>query len=609
MPEPVYIIGIDLGTTNTVVAYCEARLEDTKPAEIRIFKVPQLVGPGSVAERETFPSFLLLPGPDDVPEGGLSLPWDTQNSVAIGEFARDRGAEISHRLIVSAKSWLCHANIDRRQRILPWDGPEDSRKLSPVEASAAILNHVKDSWNHAMARDDERLRVENQEVFITVPASFDAVARDLTVKAAELAGFPTATLLEEPQAAFYAWLDTQQEAWRDQVRVGDRILVADIGGGTTDFSLIQVSEEGGSLSLERIAVGNHLLVGGDNMDLSLAYAIAARLAANGQKLDAYQMRGLCHSCRSAKEHLLQQDGVDRWPVAVLGRGSRLIGGTIKTEMNRTDVEEILTNGFFPVCDITAKPREERRSGMRELGLVYAADPAVTHHLAQFLRQSSTSRAGSQQESLVIPSAVLFNGGVMKAGGLRRRVLDLLASWSEGQESPRPREIASRDFDLAVAKGAVYYGLARQGRGIRIRSGLSKTYYIGIEAAMPAVPGVPTPVKALCVAPFGMEEGADTRIHDREFGLVVGEPVRFDFLGSNTRHQDEIGDVVEDWAGDIEPVATLETLIEGEEGAVIPVTLESRVTEVGTLEVWCAARETDQRFKLEFNVREKGSCEI
>jgi hypothetical protein len=602
MSEPVYIIGIDLGTTNTVVAYCEARIEDGTPAGIRIFQVPQLVGPGSVGEKETLPSFLFLPGPGDVPEGGLALPWDRDTAAAIGEFARERGAEIPHRLIASAKSWLCHAGIDRHRALLPWDGREDVRKLSPVEASAAILKHIKDSWNHVMARDDDQLRLERQAVFLTVPASFDAVARDLTIQAADMAGYPTATLLEEPQAAFYAWLDAQQERWRDQVTVGDRILVADIGGGTTDFSLIEVSEESGSLALERIAVGNHLLVGGDNMDLSLAYAVAARLAQNGQKLDAYQMRGLCHGCRSAKEHLLQEAGVDCWPVAVLGRGSRLIGNTIKTEIHRADVEAILTDGFFPLCDISAEPREETRSGMRELGLVYASDPAITHHLARFLRQSPSSAAGSQ-EGLIVPSAVLFNGGVMKAKGLRRRVLDLLGSWSEGLESPRPREMATRDFDLAVAKGAVYYGLARQGRGIRIRSGLSKTYYIGIEAAMPAVPGVPTPVKALCVAPFGMEEGTLAQIPEREFGLVVGQAVRFDFLGSNTRHQDEIGDVVEDWAGDIDPVATLETVIEGEGGSVVPVTLESKATEVGTLELWCAPRETDQRFKLEFNVRE------
>lgn len=603
MSEPAYIIGIDLGTTNSVVACSKIPVYEFDEPAIHIFKVPQLVGPGSITEREILPSFLLLPGPDDVPQGGLELPWDKNNSVAVGEFARDRGAEIPLRLIASTKSWLCHAGVDRNQAILPWESPEDGRKLSPVEASAAILKHIRDSWDFVMAMEDDSLRLENQEVFLTVPASFDAVARDLTVKAAEIAGFPKSTLLEEPQAAFYAWLNSARGGWRDQVRVGDRILVADVGGGTTDFSLIEVSQEEGGLTLERVAVGDHLLVGGDNMDLSLAYAVASRLGAKGQKLDAYQMRGLCHSCRSAKERLFSEEGVDAWPVTVLGRGSRLIGNTIKTELKREDVEEILINGFFPLCDNRMHPREHRRTGMRELGLSYAADPAITHHLAHFLRQRHAANAGTGETDFVCPTAVLFNGGVMKAGGLRRRVFDLLSSWSDSEEQPRPREIETLDFDLAVAKGAVYYGLARRGRGIRIRSGLSKTYYIGVEAAIPAVPGIPIPVKALCVAPFGMEEGAEAQIPNKEFGLVVGEPVKFDFLGSNTRHHDAVGTVVDDWEGEIEPVATLETHLEGEVGTIVPVTLEIKVTEVGTLELWCVARGTDRRFKLEFNVRE------
>jgi len=550
------------------------------------------------------PSFLFLPGPHDLPEGSLELPWDKRNSLAVGEFARDRGAEIPLRLIASAKSWLCHAGVDRNGAILPWEAPEDSRKLSPVEASAAILKHVKDSWDYAMARDDEGLRLEYQEVFLTVPASFDPVARDLTVKAAEMAGFPKSTLLEEPQAAFYAWLNAAKEGWRDRVKVGDRVLVADVGGGTTDFSLIEVSQKEGGLTLERVAVGDHLLVGGDNMDLTLAYTVASGLAAKGQKLDAYQMRALCHRCRSAKERLFSEEGIDVWPLTVLGRGSRLIGNTIKTELKREDVEEVLTNGFFPECDKTAGPRDQLRTGMREMGLSYTSDPAITHHLARFLRQLGSGDAGAGEKDFVCPAAILFNGGVMKAGGLRRRVLDLLSSWADSDGKPRPLGIETRDFDLAVAKGAVYYGLARRGRGVRIRSGLSKTYYIGIEAAMPAVPGIPAPVKALCVAPFGMEEGAEARIPDKVFGLVVGEPVRFDFLGSSIRRHDAMGTVVEDWGGEIESVATLETRLEGKAGAIVPVTLEIKVTEVGTLELWAAVRDTDRRFKLEFNVRER-----
>ena len=602
--EPVYIIGIDLGTTNSVVAYTEAQADEYDTPDIRIFEVPQLVAPGSIGKSESLSSFILLPGPHDVPEGGLELPWDNKSSLAVGAFARDRGAEIPLRLIASTKSWLCHTGVDRNEAILPWGAPEDSQKLSPVAASATILRYIKDSWDYVMAKDDDRLRFENQEIFLTVPASFDAVARNLTVEAAEIAGFPKSTLLEEPQAAFYAWINTTRGKWRDRVTVDDKILVADVGGGTTDLSLIEVSEEEGGLILERVAVGKHLLVGGDNMDLSLAYAVAGRMAAKGQKLDAYQMRGLCHGCRSAKEHLFSGEGIDAYPVTILGRGSKLIGGTLKTELKRNDVEEVLTNGFFPKCDTTIQPQDQPRTGMRELGLSYTSDPAITHHLARFLRNQKSADEKTADSNFVCPTAVLFNGGVMKAGGLRSRVLDLLSSWADKEKQPGPREIETREFDLAVAKGAAYYGLARRGKGVRIRSGLSKTYYIGIEAALPAVPGIPTPIKALCVAPFGMEEGTEAEIPEREFGLVVGEPVRFDFLGSNIRHHDDMGTVVEDWRGEIEQVTTLETNLEGEAGAIVPVTLEIKVTEVGTLELWCVSREDQKKYRLEFNVRER-----
>ena len=599
-PDATYVVGIDLGTTNSVVAYTEARADDEKEPNIRIFKIPQLVAAGSLGESDVLPSFLLLPGPHDVPEDALALPWDTESHMAVGTFARDRGAEIPMRMIASAKSWLCHTGVDRNKPILPWGGPDDREKLSPVEASAAILGHIRNSWNYAFARDDSRLRLEYQDIFLTVPASFDAVARNLTVEAAEMAGLDKATLLEEPQAAFYAWIDQTRGEWRRKVRVGDLIMVADVGGGTTDLSLIKVTETGGELNLERVSVGKHLLVGGDNMDLTLAYAVAGNMAAQGRKLDAHQMRGLSYGCRSAKEHLFTDENAESYPITILGRGSRLIGGVIKTQLTRTQVESVLKEGFFPACDKNARPKEARLTGMREMGLHYASDPAITHHLAQFLNQQDTT-AG---DTFVSPTAILFNGGVMKAEGLRRKILEILSSWTNDAGAPSPREIESRDFDLAVARGAAYYGLARKGKGIRIRSGLAKTYYIGVEASMPAVPGVPAPVKALCVAPFGMEEGSQAAIPRKEFGLVVGEPVKFDFLGSDTRRHDAMGTVAEDWGGEIVPITTLETRLEGETGTLIPVTLETRITEVGTLELWCVSQADHHKFKLEFNVREK-----
>ncbi len=600
MSDPSFIVGIDLGTTNSVVAYTEITREEKDNYPIHTFKIPQLVGPGSFGELEALPSFVLLPGPYDVPEGGLALPWDAEPSLAVGEYARSRGSEIPDRLISSTKSWLCHTGVDRKKAILPWEGTEDQPRLSPVEASAAVLKHIKEAWNHVMARSDADFRLENQEVFLTVPASFDAVARNLTVEAAELAGLYHVTLLEEPQAAFYAWIDASKGNWRDLVKVGDVILVVDVGGGTSDFSLIRVSEEQGEMALERIAVGEHLLVGGDNMDLTLAYALVHRMRSEGKKLNARQIQGLTHGCRSAKEHLLKDESLDAYPVTILGSGSSLIGGTIKTELTRSEIEEVLTNGFFPRCDHNARPETQRRMGMREMGLAYASDPAITRHLAHFLLQQQSSETVPVD---VKPTVVLFNGGVMKAKALRGRVIDILASWAQDGEPAAIREIRNRDFDTAVARGAAYCGLARRGRGIRIRGGLAGSYYIGVEAAIPAVPGMPTPMKALCVAPFGMEEGTEAEIPQKEFGLVVGEPVKFDFLGSRTRRQDQAGMVVEDWEGEIEEITTLETELEGEEGALLPVTLQVRVTEVGTLELWCVAGR-DQRYKLEFNVREK-----
>jgi len=601
-PDQKYIIGIDLGTTNSVVAYTEAEINETETPEIHIFKIPQLVGAGSIGEREFLPSFLLLPGLHDIAKGELSVPWDEEISLAVGEYARDRGAEIPQYLISSTKSWLCHTGVDRNKPVLPREGKEGQPKLSPVEAQAAILKHIKEAWNYVMAQENVSLRMENQEIFLTVPASFDVVARNLTVEAAEMAGLSQVTLLEEPQSAFYAWIDASGDKWRDNVKVGDMILVVDIGGGTSDFSLIRVSEEEGEMALERIAVGDHLLVGGDNMDLTLAYVVAGRMASQGQKLSSYQMRGLCHGCRTAKEHILDKGDVSH-PVTILGRGSSIIGGTIKTELTHEDVENTLTNGFFPVCASSDLPVKQRRTGMKELGLSYTSDPALTHHLARFLSQQEQPGAETEMK-MVCPTAVLFNGGVMKAQSLRNRVLDVLSSWT-GKEGRKPvREIKKNDFDLAVARGAVYYGLARRGKGIRIRSGLARTYYIGVEAAIPSVPGIPTPIKALCVAPFGMEEGTEAALPEKEFGLVTGEPVKFDFLGSNTRHHDIIGTVVDDWEGEIEEITTLETSLEGEAGTIIPVTLEVKITEVGALEVWCVSREDGQRFKLEFNVREK-----
>lgn len=600
MKDPEYIIGIDLGTTHCVLAYTPVRPAGEEQP-IGIFSVPQVVNPGEVKGQPLLPSFLLLPGPHDLPPESLALPWNAQVEFTVGEFARQRGAEIPQRLVSSAKSWLCHPGVDRSEPILPWDSPAEVRRVSPVEASARFLRHLHEAWDHVIAKEDRPARLAEQEIYLTVPASFDAVARELTVQAAKKAGLEKMTLLEEPQAAFYAWIDALGERWRGEVRVGDLILVCDIGGGTTDFSLIQVTEEKGELALNRLAVGDHLLLGGDNMDLTLAYAIQAKLAKKNIKLDSWQFRALWQSCRRAKERLLLDPNHQAEPVVILGRGTSLIGGTIRTELSREEVEDILLDGFFPLCQADDYPREKPRVGMREMGLPYEADPAITRHLARFLGRHAPPGSGPEASK---PSAVLFNGGVMKPAVIRQRLLSLLSGWY-GREA---RELSSADLDLAVARGAAYYGLARRGRGVRIRGGAARPYYIGVESALPAVPGIPTPLKALCVVPFGMEEGSEADIRQREFGLVVGEPAVFHLLASTVRKKDQPGEIIEEWSGEIEEVATMETVLPasgGEEGGkMIPVWLQSRVTEIGTLELWCVARDENRRWKLEFNLRQR-----
>jgi molecular chaperone DnaK (HSP70) len=599
-----YIVGIDLGTTNCVVAYVDT-LTDTEHPAIQLLHIPQLVGPGDVEGHDMLPSFLYLPGTREFPAGSLGLPWSEELPFVVGTLARSRGAEVPGRLISSAKSWLCHVGVDRTAPILPWGGGEDLTKMSPLEVSAQYLLHVRQAWNFLMAEDDPGLLLENQDVFLTVPASFDAAARELTVQAAERAGLPTVRLLEEPQAAFYAWIQGMGERWRKQVKVGDVILVCDIGGGTTDFSLIAVSDEGGELELKRVAVGEHILLGGDNMDLALAYAVQQRLAASGTKLDTWQMRGLSQTCRAAKETLLQPDAPQSQPLVILGRGSSVIGGTIRAELHYEELERTLVDGFFPRCAPHEMPKTGRRVGFQEMGLPYAADPAVTRHLAKFLTRQRASE--NDARSFMHPTGILFNGGVMKAGLLRRRVVEVLNDWLSQENGETLRTLEGTNFDHAVACGAAYYGWARRGKGVRIRGGVARSYYIGIETSMPAVPGIAAPLKALCVVPFGMEEGTESDIPGQEFGLVVGEPAQFRFLGSTTRREDRLGDLIEEPGEDIEESTPLETTLSwiGQEGVTIPVRLHTHVTEVGTLELWAVSRDETHRWKLEFNVRMAG----
>jgi hypothetical protein len=608
-----YIVGIDLGTTNSALARCDASVTGEE-SRIEVRSIPQLVNPNEVAERTLLPSFLYIPGEFDFPKGSLSLPWEPEPKFVIGELARKRGAESPNRLVASAKSWLSYSGVDRTGPILPWQAAEEVPKLSPVEASSQFLRYLRTVWDSGETVEQGELALAEQDVLLTVPASFDEEARELTRRAAEQAGYPHVTLLEEPLAAFYAWLESQGDAWRRRIKVGDLVFVCDVGGGTTDLSLIVVSEENGDLTLKRVAVGDHILLGGDNMDLALARVLQLRLEALGNRIDTWQLHGLWHQCRIEKERLFESPKTQKRPITLLGKGTKLIGGTIKTELLREDLDQVLVEGFFPKVSSGELPARQRRVGFQELGLPYAADPAITKHLARFLSEqvrNSPEAAGIRRgrSGLACPTHILFNGGVMKAAVLRARVVEVLNSWlrHEGFDVLGAEQILEApDLEHAVARGAAYYGKARRGRGVRIRSGASRTYYIGIESAMPAVPGMEAPLKALCVVPFGMEEGTEATIPGREFGLVVGEPAEFRFLSSSVRKQDHVGSLLEDWGADIEELSPLEVTLnlDGQQGAVVPVRLETRVTELGTLEVWCVSRDGAQRWKLELNIREK-----
>lgn len=594
-----YVLGIDLGTTNSVLAY--ARL-DTEQPMIEVLPVPQLTAPGTVEPSGLLPSFLYLATSEEAKAGALDLPWTKGRQFAVGQYAQKQSAESPQRTVSGAKSWLCHARVDRRQPILPWQAPEDVPKVSPVAASQRYLEHLAAAWEAAFPDAP----VAQQRVVLTVPASFDASARELTREAALAAGLPEdLVLLEEPQAALYAWLADRGERWRRLLKLGDTLLVCDVGGGTTDLTLVSVAEENGQLYLERRAVGNHLLIGGDNMDLALAHATASLFAEKGVPLDPWQATALWHACRSAKETLLAPDGPDRRPVSILGRGARLIAKTISVELERAKVQEVIVEGFFPMCKITDKPARRRASGFLELGLPFETDTAITRHVAAFLT------AHGDTAGPVRPTHVLFNGGVFKAELLRRRLLEVLASWFGAKEAPKVLE-GKPDLDFAVARGAAYYGWAKQRGGVRIRGGTARAYYVGVETAGPAVPGAPRPLRALCVVPIGMEEGTETDVPSGEIGLVVGEPAQFRFFSSSVRKEDRPGALLTQWSPEeLVETAPLETMLVRDENIqepYVPVRFHARITELGMLELWCVSTQTDRRWKLEFSIREEDAGE-
>jgi molecular chaperone DnaK (HSP70) len=602
--DPRYVVGIDLGTTHTALAYLPLDGDPDAAPRPTVFEVPQLVARATLESRALLPSFLYLAHES---EGPMGLPWDAARTYAVGHHARARGAESPGRLVSSAKSWLCHPGIDRRSALLP-AGSDEVERVSPVEASFRYLEHLAEAWDATVALGDESRALRNQEIVLTVPASFDAVARELTAEAAYAAGLERLTLLEEPQAALYAWLNATGGGWRKQLRPGDLLLVVDIGGGTSDFSAIAVVDEGGSLGLERVAVGDHILLGGDNMDLALAYLVRQKLKAEGKEIDAWQMNALVHAARGAKEQLLSSPAEEA-AVVIPGRGAKLLGGAVRSSLRREELQKVLVEGFFPAVDRGARPAQRARGALTQLGLPYASDPAITRHLASFLGRQGAGLERFSKGGALAPTAVLFNGGVMRGDPLQRRLTEVLAGWSEAAGTEGARVLDGADLDLGVARGAAVYGLVRRGRGLRIRGGTARSYYVGIESPAPAVPGLEPPITALCVAPFGMEEGTSADLPAQELGLVVGEPVTLRFFSSSVRRADAAGLEVEGWPdGDIEELPPIEVTLPPEgrrAGDVVPVRLRASVTEVGTLlleAVPTRAQAADERWKIEFNVR-------
>lgn len=629
MSAPRYVVGIDLGTTHCAIAYAPIPTDAAaEPPSPEMLAIPQLVAQGTIEARELLPSFFYIAHESDGPQ---SLPWDASRTYVVGEHARARGVDAPTRVIASAKSWLCHPSVDRRSAILPPGAPEDVERISPVEASWRYLEHLIEAWDHVVAKGDPDLALTKQSVVLTVPASFDASARELTTEAAYAAGLEDLTLLEEPQAAFYAWLANRGAAWRKDVTAGDVVLVVDVGGGTSDFSVIAAVDKGGELVLERVAVGDHILLGGDNMDMLLAHMVEQKMVAEAEgagrslELDRWQRISLQHAVRAAKEKLLADlrepasqgpdDGAAKSvQIAIASKGSKLVGGTLRTEITREEVQAAIVDGFFPVVDAAARPAVRARAALTQLGLPYAQDPAVTKHLAALLTRHAGALPGGEAREgeaprLLLPTRILFNGGVMKSPLLRERVARCIDAWlgEEGAEGARVLEGA--DLDLAVARGAAAYGLARRGRGVRIRGGTARAYYVGIEGAVPAVPGMEPPVTALCVAPFGMEEGTSVDVAGGELGVIVGERVNFRFFGSSVRRKDPVGATLERWKKDeLEELAPIEVDLPAEgraEGDVVPVTLRSSVTEVGTLlleAVPLQPKKRDERWKVELSVR-------
>ncbi len=598
-----FSIGIDLGTTNCVAAYLD--LSSTAP-QPRVFPIPQLVGPGEVAPRPTLPSFLYFPLQGEVEAGDLAPPFPVAwkgklapASVLIGAYARERGVANPQRLVSSAKSWLCHAQVDRRAPILPWAAPHGIPRISPVEASALLLAYIRAAWNHAFAQDQPAARMEHQELFITLPASFDADARRLTEEAVEMAGLGGAGLLEEPQAAFYSWLAEHAADWHATVTPGQTVLVFDMGGGTTDLTLIKaVEDDHQPLGLRRIAVGQHLLLGGDNFDAALAREIEDEWT-GGRQLPPEDWLGLIFRVRDAKERILEsaEPPEGEIPITLPGRGSRIVGGTRTAQISPIAWKQRLLDGFFPDTALSATLKTGSEAGLGEFGLPYAQDPAVTRHLAHFLQTHLKSEQGSWEDW---PDWVLFNGGVFRSSALRNGVLEVLHHWSTQLNEPQQiQELVHPLPDLAVALGAAQYGLARVGRAVQVSAALPRSYYIGLGNTDSDVGAL------LCIAPRGMETGAVAVCDQHPLQLQVGTPVQFPLFSSTSRPQDSAGELVmldADRMLALPPLAARLQSGKRTRPRRVPVFLRAEKGELGHLLLQCVQTDEQRAWTLEVQHR-------
>lgn len=597
-----YIIGIDLGTTNSAVSFVDL---EHRPYKIEDFAVNQLVAPGETAQLPLYPSFYYVPAESEFTPESLRLPWDTADRPYItGTFAREHGSRVPGRFVSSAKSWLSHAGVDRTAALLPWHAVNDVEKISPVTATSRYLLHMRDAWNFA----HPEYPFDQQDIVITVPASFDEVARELTVQAASDAGISRIVLLEEPQAAFYAWINLHSNDWKNRVKTGQSILICDIGGGTTDFTMIQVrGNEDGSVQFYRIAVGDHLILGGDNIDLALAYYIEQRKLEN-VKLTPRQFGALVGICRKAKEILLGDNPPANYTIAIPGSGTSLIGGSIQVDITITEVEQVLIDGFFPFTGIDSHP-SKRQSGFQEFGLPYAPDAAITKYLATFLTSHRNAVAQYTQNRHGDPSRpdiVLFNGGVLSSEKIRNRILDVLKSWYSTNENPwSPIVFENNHPELAVSRGASYYGLVRRGGGVRINAGLARSYYIGVEST-------DKKMQALCLAPAGLQEGEHVDLQNRLFELLIRQPVEFPLYVSSKRTTDKPGDLIDPDPLEMYALPPIRTVLRSGrklEADTARVMLHVKLTEIGTLDLWCSENEGNRTWKLQFDVRSATRTDI